>query len=330
MKIQKLFLVLLVGVSSLYVKAEDYFPDVIYGEATLDSVVYRSNELRSTFVYANDGRILTETSFVWNEFDHVWSPYRVEYIYDTLNTLVYIIDYGVNSISHLEDIDSLLYVHTYDGDLLVSDSIFNRVSSSSEWEYNWKQEYDADGHIVSIIASDGKKQYSYDSNGRVIEEEIFLWNSETSTWDNYYWEVYSYNSHGDRSYKYEYYWNKETNAWKGYRYKYEYHYYYEDNRCFTAWMIYYHEDEGTNNLWLEEYERNYTYDKKGNIVEEQELDDKGNLLHTVLWFYSYSEPQDEHIDLTTQGIEMHKIIHNGQILILRGEKVYTLQGQEVK
>ena len=28
--------------------------------------------------------------------------------------------------------------------------------------------------------------------------------------------------------------------------------------------------------------------------------------------------------------EASKILHNGQIFILRGEKIYTLQGQEVK
>ncbi len=45
------------------------------------------------------------------------------------------------------------------------------------------------------------------------------------------------------------------------------------------------------------------------------------------------------VDCDTQGVEnlyidttnsAHKILHNGQLLILRGDKTYTLQGQEVK
>ena len=35
-------------------------------------------------------------------------------------------------------------------------------------------------------------------------------------------------------------------------------------------------------------------------------------------------------DVRGNNLQTTKILHNGQIFILRGEKVYTLQGQEVR
>ena len=44
-----------------------------------------------------------------------------------------------------------------------------------------------------------------------------------------------------------------------------------------------------------------------------------------------SEPKSQGIeDLQGDDVQCTKILHNGQILILRGNKTYTLQGQEVK
>jgi hypothetical protein len=44
------------------------------------------------------------------------------------------------------------------------------------------------------------------------------------------------------------------------------------------------------------------------------------------------EPEggQEGIELTSADIKTSKIIRNGQIFILRGDKIYTLTGQELK
>ena len=46
-----------------------------------------------------------------------------------------------------------------------------------------------------------------------------------------------------------------------------------------------------------------------------------------LWWYIRAQGVEE---VLSNQVPSTKILHNGQVLILRGEKTYTLQGQEVK
>ena len=56
----------------------------------------------------------------------------------------------------------------------------------------------------------------------------------------------------------------------------------------------------------------------------------GNVLKTESGSFTTTGDAQGLEDVQGNNVQCTKIVHNGQIYLLRGEKVYTLTGQEVK
>ena len=57
-------------------------------------------------------------------------------------------------------------------------------------------------------------------------------------------------------------------------------------------------------------------------------DNNGNVLKTESGTFTTAGESQGFEDVQGNNVQCTKIVHNGQIFILRGDKTYTLQGQE--
>lgn len=198
----------------------------------------------------------------------------------------------------------------------------------------------------------------YQSRDRIVtgdhKKTIYTDHYEEGEWHIAYKEVFYYDAGGRTTSRTEYYWNSETNKLQpGRRYVFQYH----SNGRQTTYLFYWNEDRQdwepadapARQVMSEEYIQDAMYrmettkDEDGSVLIQ-----KAYLYNeeTELWdIFAYSRTYTYYLNGTAilSGITtaipaitpaaataMQKVILNGQIYIMQGSSLYSIQGQRIQ
>lgn len=209
---------------------------------------------------------------------------------------------------------------------------YNEQGKQTEWIYsNWILERG--------WKNIDKNEYEYDAKGRETLHLVSSWDSSKSSWNTFdkYTSVYSDLDDGiTYQLKLEQHWSSNSNSWENY-----------------AWAAFTYDANGNEIrctiMYASEgvitFERTSTYNSAGRLISVQRdfkdgtiytavysYDDYGNLTaigaqdnYSINWYFS--TPQGiESVTDRTQVMPIRKVLRNGQLLIYRGEDVFTVNG----
>lgn len=357
MKKSFLFALLLLGTTSAY------------SAAVLDSVIFeagRNDKSKAVYSYDANGRNNLITSYTWsanqwvygnkteNAFDangnitevitSMWDNnawvnfYRYLYTYDANNARTSMTYQGWNGTAwenssrytykNREDgkCKTSVYYNWVDGKWFEADSNFYSYNAAGDmlviqsFRYHHVESgYDEDGWVRNSYVG-----YNYNENGQLIQRLAQAWYESTKMFVNNNKYDYEYDEKGDMSHHTYSYWSNE--AWK---IQYSKDYVYNDAHLLTESIV----QDCTSGTGVNSQKEEYTYDAEGNTLTEILYDWGGSdwvKFSQSQYFYHYDG--SEAIDQINQRpiANSQKLIKDGQIYILRGDKIYTLQGQEVK
>jgi YD repeat-containing protein len=312
MKKKLLFTTVMLGISlsaacmTAKEQINPYHPAHIYGDLKVDSVVEMSSSWSQTITFDEKGRMAAMKSYDIDQQTHQFKyegGYEFGYGDGFMYTSLHV---------HFNE-DGGWIEFDYKFDDIVYDAFGNPISwtrfvwnqETSAWEpaeYSVIQ-YDLLGNIVyerdstieggETYVHETTCQYTYDNEGRVLSD-IRSDNNKRE---------YTYNSNGDVLTVTEYYgYFSET---------------YDEN------LGEYVRDSAAT--WEKVSFKQYIYNSSSNLDKIIEYRDTPFAVTT--YFYS---PLEAIENLRSDSDKPVKLFHNGQVLILRGDKTYTLTGQEVK
>ena len=357
MKHSLLFALLLLGSTSAY------------SAAVLDSVIStagRNDKSKAVYTYDASGRNNLTTSYTWsanqwvylskteNTFDangnviesiysmwdnNVWANMtRQLYTYDAHNAKTSMTYQGWNgsawenssryTYENREDgkCKNAVYYNWFEGKWFEADSNAYSYNAAGDmlairsFRYHHKESgYEVEGWFNNSYVS-----YSYDEEGQQIQRLSQAWNESTKMFVNNNKYDYEYDEKGDMSHHSYSYW--KNNAWEQQHSK---DYTYNDIHLLTQSIL----QNCASGTCVNSQKDDYTYDAEGNRLTESYFDWTGSdwtLINYTQYFYH--NDGSEAIDQITnaQSPVTNKVIKDGRILILRGDKTYTLTGQEVQ
>ena len=347
------------------------YPEKIYGDLQLDSVVGTTDDGYATYIFNSKGQLTTLK----------FESHQIHYKYNAEGQNYESVAQEMNT-STGEWYDVMKDEFTRDAQGRVTRDIYSKLVSgtwhpvykreveynaqgeetlSTDYEYqedlkSWKTTYidkneftyNAQGLITKKINSDWnldrgwknyrKDEYEYDTQGRETLHLYSDWDSSNSSWKNYRKYITAYLDLEEGKTEIlinEQKWNTGTNTW--------------ENVDFAA--TYY--DANGNEIFFRRmnakatvtYERTCTYNSAGRLITVEEdyksgtiyttvysYDDYGNLTaidaqnnYSFNWYFS--TPQGiESVTDRTQVMPIRKVLRNGQLLIYRGEDVFTVNG----
>ena len=317
------FLLNIVFVST--VSAESAIPAI--QNAVLDSII--SDGGKTEFFYDEQGRLVVE---IYTTNIRTEESRKKEYTYDENgNQLSYTVYFWHNGwVFHSKSI------YSYDawGNLLSETSYKWDQSTRTLLEYlTIEYTYDENGNQLSDLQcySSGecmKWVYTYDAQGRVLSAILRSKDQSSEVWKERTKWVYTYDEQGNLLSFIGYFWISDINAWIV-NFKYEYTY--DENGNRLSMTLYYWKYDTEE--WVEVSKEEYTYEMYGNLLSRTCYSWKTETNDWILdsqanYYYHYLDmpvPQ-----IIADHHKTTKILHNGQVFILRREKVYTLTGQEVR
>lgn len=340
-----------------------------YSAAVLDSIIStagRNDKSKAVYAYDANGRNNLITSYVWsankweynskaeNTFDandnitevvysiwdnNVWANmYRYLYTYDANNAQTSFTYQGWNGTAwenssrytYKNRNDGVHYEAVYcnwvNGEWYEADSTFTSFNEAGNptmmktYRYHHKESgYEKDEWVEA-----SNVVYTYNDKGQQIQRlsQICYYAPEKTYSNNNKYE-YEYDEKGDMSHHSYSYWKKDT--WEQQHSK---DYFYNDAHLLTQTILQHCSDGSCTNSQKEEY----TYDNEGNTLTESISDWTGSAWEQNASYtqYFYHNDSSEALDQISQPSNSKKLIKDGQIFILRGNKTFTLQGQEVK
>ncbi len=212
---------------------------------------------------------------------------------------------------------------------------YNEQGKQTEWIYsNWIPERG--------WKNMEKEEYEYDAKGRETLHLVSSWDSSKSSWNTFVKYTSGYANLDDGmtyQLKLEQQWYSNSNSWKDYAWE---AFTYDANGNEIRYTLMY-ASEGKIT-----FERTSTYNSAGRLISVQRdfkdgtiytiaylYDDYGNLTaiqgnndnnnYNINWYFSTPHG----IDAVTDGMKalpIRKVLRNGQLLIYRGEDVFTVNG----
>ena len=151
------------------------------------------------FIY-NAGNLATLLIYEWNSGAWVLMS-KIENTYDGNGHLTIEIMYFMNA---GEWVAYVKYEHTYINNKRTILTVFDWDFITSQWAFNWKDEYMYDGSGKLVIETNfdwydsqwvayDKFDYFYDTNGNTIREIKYVWNTTGPQWDENWKYEYTFN-----------------------------------------------------------------------------------------------------------------------------------------
>ena len=284
------------------------------------------NYRKVEFTYNAQGQKTQEITYDWNKKWEYLSKKTYEYD-NTHNYLTLITFYEYQSAMEAwQKLWSEKYERTYNAAGLVISYVSSKWSTSYEWHYDFKEEVE------------------YDEKGRETCYTELYW--ESNKWENRYRTTTAYvdTDEGTTTLSKVEEWDENQEKWVEYKY-------YAYNLDKNGNEIYYSEGGFRNGQYENGlYTRTSTYDSNGHLLKvervykydtgdsltEYTYDEYGNRIskiHSVddiiqentRW--NFSSPSGLiNMFSDKENTATRKVLNNGQILILRGDKIYNING----
>ena len=221
------------------------------------------------------------------------------------------------------------YTYNANGQVTKRESTYwypdNGWKNGAKYEY----EYDAKGRETLCIEYNGSGSSWINYKKRTtgysdpIDGVIYVlihteeWNSSTSQWNNYEVEGYRYYENGPWYYYTEsFYENSSLQS------------YLTQNRTFNAnGQLILDETEYASDHHIDRSE--YSYDEFGNRITYI-YSESGKTVSTRRWYFSAPTEGIDEVFTNKADNQARKVLRNGQIHILRNNRVYTLDGKELR
>ena len=362
--------------AAIFIDGMPIYPEKIYGDLQLDSIVKTTDDGYSTYIFNSKGQLTTlkfESLQILYKYNAEGQNY--ESVAQEMNT------------STGEWYDVMKVEFTRDAQGRITRSIYSELvsgtwhpKSKGEYEYNaqgeetlstwyayqedlkaWKTTtmlkyeitYNEQGKQTEWIYSNWepergwknmkKEEYEYDAKGRETLHLVSSWDSSKSSWNTFvkYTSGYAVLDDGmTYQLKLEQHWSSNSNSWENFAWE---AFTYDANGNEIKYSLMY-ASEGKIT-----YECTSTYNSAGRLISVQSdfkdgtiytavysYDDYGNLAaidaqnnYSINWYFStpHSTPQGiESVTDRTQVMPIRKVLRNGQLLIYRGEDVFTVNG----
>ena len=340
-----------------------------YSAAVLDSVITtagRNDKSKAVYSYDADGRNNLTISYTWsanqwtnlskteNTFDangniteiitsmwdnNVWANmYRQLYTYDANNAQTSFTYQGWNGTAwenssrytYKNRNDGVHYEAVYcnwvNGEWYEADSTFTSFNEAGNptMRKTYRYQHKESGYEKDEWVEASNLVYTYNDKGQQIQRlsQICYYAPEkTYSYNNKY--EYEYDEKGDMSHHSYSYWKKD--AWEQQHSK---DYFYNDAHLLTQSILQNCASGTCGNSQKEEY----TYDAEGNILTESISDWTGSAWgqSTYTQYFYHNDGSEAIENIQSSGIKTQKVLHNGQVYIIRDGKTYNALGAEIK
>lgn len=361
--------------AALFIDDMPIYPEKIYGDLQLDSVVETTDDGYSTYIFNSKGQLTTlkfeslQIHYKYNaegqNYESVaqkmntstgewYDVMKVEFTRDAQGRITRsIYSELVSGTWHpktkgeceynAQGEETFITRYEYQEDLkswktttmLKYEITYNEQGKRTEWIYsNWEPERGWENNA--------KNEYEYDAKGRETLHLVSSWDSSKSSWNTFVKYTSGYTVLDDGmtyQLKLEQQWYSNSNSWENYAWE---AFTYDANGNEIRYTLMY-ASEGKIT-----YERTSTYNSAGRLISVQRdfkdgtiytiaylYDDYGNLTaiqgnndnnnYNINWYFSTPHG----IDAVTDGMKalpIRKVLRNGQLLIYRGEDVFTVNG----
>ena len=261
-----------------------------------------------------------------------WSPFmKYEWTYDEHDNLTLATAYVYqDDLAAWKKTGCDKHDYQYNAKGLKTESVYKHWDSTFDW------------------VLEDKLTYEYDDQGRVTKFTDYDWSNIAATWKAWKETTTAYSDPGDDgvviALAITNRWNSGANKWDAYSME---GYNYTDGKE-TYYTISYMVDS----KWEISFVRTTTYNNKGQIAEVEEKDNggitrieytyddfgnrtarlkstNGQSVYGERWFFSVREGIDE-IFSDKQNIKTRKVLHNGQLYIIRNNTIYSPDGKEIR
>ena len=281
-------------------------------KALLDSVIIDQGTFSSKYEYTYNQSNLVSSEVYFTQKSGKWVQSRKkDYTYNAMGNVELCMLYVPNiDTNGWQNNTKSEYVYNSQGDQIErTDSMWNM--DSEMWLTRYQQlktsyTYDADDRITSSIDSFlylniytqvYKYIYKYDASGKLIARETFFWNEDLEAFGEAGKRIYTYDSDGNLIEILTYDWDKQG---KTYKMNVRYQMIFDLNGYLISEVVSMLKDDGE---WLLINKNTYYYHGYNTAIDY--IETSGNALST-------------------------KFFRDGQLFIQRGDKTYTVTGQEVK
>lgn len=260
---------------------------------------YSNSKHRTVYDYDANGKLQKEVETVW---DDAWQNYaKQEYSYGTDGKLKTVLGYNWDS-----------YAKSWNEDVK-KDYSYNSAGRRNQ--------------VLLYVYSGGgwmkmsTTTWTYDIAGKETVMMEYVWNSESSKWDESSKYEYSYDASGklkteEWSVCLSGSWRKESQT----EYKYD-----GDGKLMTQLVSYLE-----SGVWEVAIKYEYAYKEDGMLLSISEYKLKGSWTLTEKTTYYYDNPEGIMCVMNGTKIVAGKVVRDGKVLIERDGKVYDLTGKEVK
>lgn len=300
------------------------------------------------FTNNEDNLPLTETSYSWNSDHALWEcRFKSESTYDANGKLLtYIVSNWKTDLGAWVNYNAIIYSYDIHGNLLVEtqqdwDTEKQTWTNSGKKEYSSYDEYGNYALYVFSIWDDEENKWiqntkrvlTFNEQGKWLSETYYTWAPELGIWRNREESVQTFDADGNPIETIRREWNIEASEWRNYSK--EERIYNELGQILKYMYIKWNADMETWTLNNNSYKVEYGYDEHGNRTEIDKYDwteSQAAWEHCYRTTYYYSEHVIEGIESVAgdPSSVSRKQIRNGQVLIIRGDKTYTVTGAEVK
>ena len=361
---------------AIFIDGMPIYPEKIYGDLQLDSVVETTDDGYSTYIFNSKGQLTTRKN----------ESLQIHYKYNAEGQNYESVAQEMNT-STGEWYDTWKAEFTRDAQGRITRSIYSELVSGTwhpktkgEYEYNAQGEetfitryeykdnlkawqvitmykyeitYNEQGKQTEWIYSNwehergwknnAKNEYEYDAKGRETLHLVSSWDSSKSSWKTFVKYTSGYSDLDDGmtyQLKLEQHWSSNSNSWENYAWE---AFTYDANGNEIKYSLMY-ASEGKIT-----FERTSTYNSAGRLISVQRdfkdgtiytavysYDDYGNLAaidaqdnYSINWYFSTPQGIESGIESVTdrtQVMPIRKVLRNGQLLIYRGEDVFTVNG----
>ena len=279
--------------------------------AQLDSVInetYPSGKIKVEYSFNANGTVKSDIESSWKM--NAWSQtYKNDYTYAAYNYISITIKSRMNlNTNSWNPTTKYEYAYNDKGDQIVRK------------EYKWDTDHWTTRQLI-------KSSYTYDTNGR-ISSSIDTTAISELTWQQILQSVFIYDDSGKQISKETSLWDAKSETWAK-ESKYSYTYDADDNLILILCKSWKEAEKD----WGDSKKEEMTYDANGYLLTKilSIWTTENNWLQfekSTYYYHGYNTAID-YIETSGNALST-KFFRNGQLFIQRGDKTYTVTGQEVK